>query len=60
MSKNPITNMKGMKNFSWSTVGAVVVGMAVFGSVAYGVSRLPRNDITRPIQETVEKVTENV
>lgn len=41
-------------NINWRTVGSVVVGMAAFGAILYGVRKLPVNTVTQPIQSGVQ------
>lgn len=47
---------KKMTRFNWQTVGAVVVGMVVFGGIVYGISRLPNNAVTTPVKRATANI----
>jgi len=48
---------KAVTKINWGTAGSVVVGMILFGGLIYGVTRLPTNDITRPIKKVAATVS---
>lgn len=48
--------VKQVTKVNWSVVGSTALGVALFGAVVYGVSRLPTNSVTRPVKQTVAAV----
>ena len=55
MSK--VTNIAEVTKFSWRTAGGVVVGLALFGTLIWGVRSLPNNAITAPIKTAAAVAT---
>lgn len=51
-----IKDVKNVKNISWGTAGSVVVGIALFGALAYAIRRLPENNITTPVKTVAANV----
>lgn len=50
-------DVKNIKNVNWGTVGSVAVGMAVFGLVVWGITKLPSNAITTPVKKAAAVVS---
>ena len=52
-----ISNVKKVTNVNWGGVGTVVVGIALFGAVLYGIRRLPDSAVTAPLKAGANAVS---
>ena len=48
------SKISGLKRINYSTAISVVVGIALFGGLQYVISRLPSNELTRPVKKAAD------